>query len=142
MFKRILVPVDGSDKSTDALKAAVKLARTNSGRVRLLHAVDEIAFLGATAYSAAIVESARQRAGEVLAEGLALARSGEVQADSELIDMPAQRLGHTVADAAREWDADLIVVGTHGRRGIERVLLGSGAEQIIREAPVPVLVIR
>ena len=47
-----------------------------------------------------------------------------------------------IANAAREWTADLIVLGTHGRRGIGRVLLGSGAEQIIRLPPVPVLVIR
>jgi nucleotide-binding universal stress UspA family protein len=47
-----------------------------------------------------------------------------------------------VSDAAKRWNADLIVVGTHGRRGVGRVLMGSGAEQIIRLAPVPVLVIR
>ena len=47
-----------------------------------------------------------------------------------------------VADEARRWNADLIVVGTHGRRGVGRMLLGSGAEQVIRMAPVPVLVIR
>ena len=52
------------------------------------------------------------------------------------------RLGETVADAARNWKADLIIVGTHGRRGLGRVLLGIGAEQIIRQAPVHVLVVR
>jgi nucleotide-binding universal stress UspA family protein len=52
------------------------------------------------------------------------------------------RLGEAVAREAQQWDADLIAVGTHGRRGLGRVLLGSGAEQIIRVAPVPVLVIR
>ena len=47
-----------------------------------------------------------------------------------------------MANAAKRWNADLIVVGTHGRRGLGRVLLGSGAEQIVRLAPVPVLVVR
>jgi nucleotide-binding universal stress UspA family protein len=51
-------------------------------------------------------------------------------------------LPEVVADEARRWQADLIVVGTHGRRGVGRMLLGSGAEQVIRMAPVPVLVIR
>ena len=51
-------------------------------------------------------------------------------------------MGETVANAARLWNADLIVVGTHGRRGVGRMLLGSGAEQIVRLAPVPVLVVR
>ena len=53
-----------------------------------------------------------------------------------------QRLGDTVADAARDWGADLVVLGTHGRRGVGRVLLGSGAEQVIRCASVPVLIVR
>jgi hypothetical protein len=57
-------------------------------------------------------------------------------------DFPAQRLGQTIATEAAQWGADLIVVGTHGRRGFERMLLGSGAEQILRLAPVPVLVVR
>ena len=59
-----------------------------------------------------------------------------------LIDRVAQRLGDSVADAAGDWGADLIVIGTHGRRGIGRVLLGSGSEQIMRLSPVPVLMIR
>ena len=59
-----------------------------------------------------------------------------------LFDDFGQRLGETAADAAKRWNADLLVVGTHGRRGIGRMLLGSGAEQIIRLAPVPTLVVR
>jgi nucleotide-binding universal stress UspA family protein len=51
-------------------------------------------------------------------------------------------VAHGVADAARDWKADLVVVGSHGRRGLGRVLLGSGAEDILRLAPVPVLVVR
>jgi nucleotide-binding universal stress UspA family protein len=51
-------------------------------------------------------------------------------------------LGESVADEAADWGADLVVLGTHGRRGLGRVLLGSGAEQVIRLCPVPVLVVR
>jgi len=65
-----------------------------------------------------------------------------VDSDSLLAEIPGIRLGETVAIQAREWKADLIVVGTHGRKGLGRVLLGSGAEQVIRTAPVPVLVVR
>ncbi len=65
-----------------------------------------------------------------------------VEADNMLFDNFGERLGDAVADAAKRWNADLVVVGTHGRRGIGRVFLGSGAEQIIRLAPVPVLVVR
>ena len=59
-----------------------------------------------------------------------------------LYDNFGEHLADVVSEAAKLWNADLIVVGTHGRRGIGRVLMGSGAEQIIRMAPVPVLVIR
>jgi nucleotide-binding universal stress UspA family protein len=78
----------------------------------------------------------------VLSDGLATAQSAGVEADTVLFDNFGERLPDAVADAARQWEADLIVVGTHGRRGMGRVLMGSGAEQIIRIAPVPVLVVR
>ena len=73
---------------------------------------------------------------------VAAAQSAGVPCERVLIDAAGVRLGESAAAEARQWEADLIVVGTHGRRGIGRVLLGSGAEQVIRMAPVPVLVIR
>jgi nucleotide-binding universal stress UspA family protein len=142
MFKRILVPVDGSDTSTKALVAALQLARESGGTVRLVHALDELAYVSAYDYSADLVRLARDQAEKVLQEGLDVAKASGVAADSRLMDAPGQRLGDLVADAARGWEADLVVVGTHGRRGMGRVLLGSGAEQVVRSSPVPVLTIR
>jgi nucleotide-binding universal stress UspA family protein len=141
-FKRILVPVDGSDTSKKALAAALELARDSSGCVRLLHAVDELAYLTGFEYSNDVVKIAQQAAAKVLEDATAMAKTAGIPSDTELIEFPGQRLGETVADAARKWNADLIVVGTHGRRGLGRVILGSGAEQIIRVAPIPVLTIR
>ena len=68
--------------------------------------------------------------------------SAGVPADTKLMETPGGRLGELVADEARSWEADLVVVGTHGRHGVSRVLLGSGAEQVLRLAPVPVLAVR
>lgn len=141
-YKRILVPIDGSATSTKALVAALQMARDSGGQVRLIHSVDELAYVSGFEYSGNLVEIARDYATKLLDDGLAVARSAGVEADTKLIDFPGQRLGETVMDEAREWNADLIVVGTHGRRGIGRILLGSGAEQILRMSPVPVLVIR
>ena len=141
-FKRILVPVDGSDTSKKALTVALELARDANGRVRLLHAVDELAYVTGFEYSGDVVKIAQQAAGKVLEEAAAIARAADVPCDTKLIEFPGQRLGDTVAEEARKWEADLVVVGTHGRRGLGRVILGSGAEQIIRVAPIPVLTIR
>lgn len=141
-YKRILVPIDGSATSTKALVAALQMARDSGGQVRLIHSVDELAYVSGFEYSGNLVEIARDYATKLLDDGLAVAKSAGVEADTKLIDFPGQRLGETVMDEAREWNADLIVVGTHGRRGIGRILLGSGAEQILRMSPVPVLVIR
>lgn len=142
MFKRILVPVDGSGTSNRALAVALQLAREWGSNVRLVHALDEFAYFSAYEYSSELLRVAREQAEKVLQDGLEAAKSSGVPADSRLMDAPGQRLGDLVADAARGWEADLVVVGTHGRRGLGRVLLGSGAEQVIRNAPVPVLTVR
>lgn len=142
MYKRILVPVDGSAISNKALTAALQLARDSGGRVRLLHSIDELAYLTGFEYTGPVLQVARENAAKVLDDAMAIAEAAGVPADQQLVDQPGQRLGQTVADAALAWEADLVVVGTHGRRGIGRVLMGSGAEQVIRMASVPVLVVR
>jgi nucleotide-binding universal stress UspA family protein len=146
MYKRIIVPVDGSPTANKALVAALQLARDSGGRVRLIHVVEELAFVdGYDMYggqTGELLQVMREAGDKVLDAALEIARSAGVDADKQLFDRFGERLGEVVANAAREWNADLIVLGTHGRRGIGRVLLGSGAEQIIRLAPTPVLVIR
>ena len=146
MFKHILVPVDGSEPSKNALQTAIALAREVGARLRLVHVLDPTAFL--TGYdpssgsSGQLFSALHDGAIEILQQGTAAAQAAGVQADHVLIDRGGVRLGEAVAEAATEFGADLIVVGTHGRRGPSRLLLGSGAEHVIRVAPVPVLVTR
>lgn len=142
MYTRILVPVDGSETSTKALSTALQLAREGGARLRLIHALDELAYLPGFEYPADLVQTARETAAKVLADGEKAAESAGVKAEAELLNVPGRRLGDVVAEDARNWKADLIVIGTHGRRGLNRVLLGSGAEQIVRTAPVAVLTVR
>lgn len=141
-YRRILVPIDGSPTSNKALVAALNIARDGDGRVRIVHVMDELALVTGFEVGADVFEAVRAAAQSVLAEGDAIAKASGVNCETLLIDRPAKRLGESIANAAKVWNADLIVVGTHGRHGLDRVLLGSGAEQIIRLAPVPVLVIR
>lgn len=142
MYKRIVVPVDGSETSNRAIVAALQMARENGGRVRLVHALDELAYLSGYEYSADLLKAARDQGAKVLEDALSMAQSAGVPADTKLVETAGRRLGELVADEARGWEADLVVVGTHGRRGMSRILLGSGAEQVLRLAPVPVLAVR
>lgn len=142
MFKRILVPVDGSPTSNKALDLALQLAREGDASIRLVHSFDELAYLTGFEVLPQLLEEARRYAGEVLDDGLKLAVNQRVPADARLLEAPGRRLGELVAEAATAFRADLIVVGTHGRHGIGRMALGSGAEQVIRNAPVPVLAVR
>lgn len=148
MYQRILVAVDGSDTAQLALDHAVKLARDQRARLRIVHAIESIHDLvgmsGGYPFDASpLIESLREEGQKVL-DG-ALAKAEGVEADVALIEAPAESLERTAAllvREARRWEADLIVVGTHGRRGLDRVILGSVAESLIRIAPLPVLLVR
>jgi nucleotide-binding universal stress UspA family protein len=121
------------------------MARDSGGQVHLVHVVEGMTPLAADpygAYSGEVIEIMRQSGSKILEDALEVAKAAGVPADTELFDNFGERLADVVADAATRFKADLIVVGTHGRRGLGRMMLGSGAEQIIRLAPVPVLVIR
>jgi nucleotide-binding universal stress UspA family protein len=146
MYKRILVAVDGSPISNQALTSALQMAKDSGGEVLLVHVVDELAYLTGYdqfgGYSGALIRVMKESGAKVLKDAMDIATAAGVKADNLLFDNFGARLGETMADVAKRWNADLIVVGTHGRRGIGRLLLGSGAEQIIRLAPVPVLIIR
>ncbi len=146
MYKKILVPIDGSPTATRALVAALQLARDSGGSVRLLHVIEELAQVIAYdpygAYPGDLAQVMRDSGHKLLADAMAVASSAGVTADERLVEASGQRLAEAVLHEAAAFEADLIVVGTHGRRGLGRVLLGSGAEQIIRQANIPVLVIR
>jgi nucleotide-binding universal stress UspA family protein len=145
MYQRILVPVDGSETAIKAMITALQMARDSGGQVHLVHMVEGMTPLAADpygAYSGEVIEIMRQSGAKILEDALVVAKAAGVPADTELFDNFGERLAEVVADSATRFKADLIVVGTHGRRGLGRMMLGSGAEQIIRLAPVPVLVIR
>lgn len=93
-------------------------------------------------YTGDLVDIMRESGTKLLDEAVARVQAAGVAADTVMFDNLGERLAETVAHAARDWGAELIVLGTHGRRGVGRLLMGSGAEQIIRLAPVPVLVVR
>lgn len=141
MFKRILVPLDDSEGSGRALDFAVRWSQVSGGKIRLVHYIDVQAFPNAFGYGDPAIQSAQRYAESFLAEQKSRLEKNGVQVETHLCLATVKRLGQYISEDARAWGADLIVLGSHGRKGIGRVLLGSGAEQIIREAPVPALVI-
>ena len=151
MFERILVAIDGSETSTRALVVATQMARDSGGRarLRLLHVRDApLALGGAGTFTQDLsdmqgtFELGRDGGNALLASARQITQSAGLEADTELLERYGGDMGSMVASAALRWNADLIVVGTHGRHGVGRVLLGSGSEDIVRKAPVPVLVVR
>ncbi len=145
-YHQILVPVDGSPTSEKALDEAIGLAQLTGARLRLVHVVDEMGYVNgfetAMNYLNEIIPLMRVAGEKLLAHDRQKALDKGVAVDSVLIEEGLGRICDHVAEQARLVKADLIVVGSHGRRGIGRLLLGSDAEQIVRHAPVPVLVVR
>lgn len=145
MYKKILVPVDGSPASIRGLDEAIKLAKDQSAELRLLHVVNEWLVVAPDATGAnvgGIAEGLRESANETLDAAEVRAKAGGVTPNTVLLEQIGMPVGAVILKHAEEWPADLIVCGTHGRRGVRRLVMGSDAEYIVRHARVPVLLLR
>lgn len=146
MFKHILLGTDGSAASEHAAAIAVGLARTHGARLTALYVVDPYPYLGIGETNPmgfqAYMAAAQQHAAQAHAKVEALCKRAEpaVHLEVRLVeDVTAMR---GIVDMAQESHADLVVVGSHGRTGISRLMLGSVAAQVVAHSPVPVLVVR
>ncbi|QIK38706.1 universal stress protein [Caldichromatium japonicum] len=141
MYRNILVAVDGSHTSEIALQEAIKLARAFNGKLMIVHAVEmvNINFDSEFPVPNEIWEAMRKSGETVLAKAQAAAREAGIAAETRLleIDTLGRRIPEAIADAAQSWPADVIVIGTHGRRGISHLFLGSVAEGVVRVASTP-----
>ena len=146
MYQHILVAVDGSETSKLALKEAIGLARETEARLLLLHVADvmmvnqDMEFVDIYEFRETFAQAGRK----VLENALEIASDGKVSAESKLVEIDkfGQRIPEIIVKEADAWPADLIVLGTHGRRGFSHLLLGSVAEGVVRLANKPVLLIR
>jgi len=142
MYKRILVPVDGSPTSIRSLDEAIGLAKESGGTIRLIHVLDRIVFAGGETHTGDVFGLLREVGEQILQQMKEHADVAGMEVSTWLSELQPGRVCDVVAEQAKAFDADLIVVGTHGRHGVSRLLVGSDAEQIVRVAPVPVLVVR
>jgi len=145
MYQRILVPFDGSDTSTRGLDEAIRMAKLTGARLRLVYLVDDLLYASGfetyAAYTNDVLPMVRAVGDKVMKEGQARVERAGVAVETAVVEGVAMRLADVVAEQVRSWNADLIVIGSHGRRGVGRMLLGSDAEQIMRSASVPVLLV-
>jgi nucleotide-binding universal stress UspA family protein len=144
-YKRILVPIDGSEPAKAALAEAIRIARATGGELRLLHIIEERIVYSvpeATILSDQLLAALREAGDDLLRDAVKQGADAGVAADWVELEGRARRVSDLIVEQAGDWSADLIVMGTHGRRGLDHLLLGSDAELVARGAPVPLLLIR
>ncbi|MEW5943765.1 MAG: universal stress protein [Pseudomonadota bacterium] len=146
MYQRILAPVDGSGASDLALQEAIRLAKDQQAQLRILHVVDTVTVNWDTEFGniGDILETLRKAAESILARAEDMARQAGIAAETRLVEMKTlpERIPAKIVEEADLWPADIIVIGTHGRHGLNRLLMGSVAEGVARISPKPVLLIR
>lgn len=146
MYTNILVPIDASATSNLALQEAIKLAKVHKATIHLVHIVDIfILTTGELAPAYPALEAAVKETGQALLDKMEkLAQDVGVPVKKHLIENIdySTRIPEKIIEECKNQHSDLIIIGTHGRRGFNRFLLGSVAEGVIRMSNVPVLLIR
>ena len=146
MYKKILVAVDGSHCSDLALDHAIGLAALCDADLQVVHVIDN----GYLKYDMGYVDLTDLRAGlikggeELLAQAQEKAKARHVRCQTVMIDeiVALGDIAHQIRQLVESSAAELVVLGTHGRHGVSRLLLGSVAESLARQCPVPVLLVR
>ncbi|NMK46465.1 universal stress protein [Achromobacter sp. Bel] len=147
MYSRIVVAVDSSHASNRALDEAIKIAKGSDATLRIIHVLDDLSvYLAANPYAGyytgELIENLRREGAKILEQARMRATAAELQVETVLYDDLGLPVEERIVTAAQDWPADLIVMGTHGRRGVKRAMLGSSAEAVLRTSPMPVLLVR
>jgi nucleotide-binding universal stress UspA family protein len=144
MYQRIMVAVDGSETAERGLKEAIAFAIDQKAQLAIVYVIDLVVIYEFGEPSVNYIESTREFARDTIERARQTAQAAGIEAEiqSPEIYTSGYHVADTIAELARNWRADLLVVGTHGRRGVTRLLLGSVAERIVRVAPCPLLLVR
>jgi nucleotide-binding universal stress UspA family protein len=145
MYQRILVPLDGSATAQRGLSEAISLASGQQTRLLFLHVVDDFTMLVEVPSAAVyddMLRGMRQAGLDLLAKAKQAAEAAGVHCETVLREVTGKRVAEVIVDQTKVHACDLILMGTHGRRGFSRLAMGSDAEQVARSSPVPVLLVR
>lgn len=139
MYDEILVPTDGSAAAERAIEHAVDLATRYDARIHAFYVVDTSAYAALEGAGTVVVDALEDQGREAVGRIIAAAEDAGVPAERVVREGSPHR---NILDYVDEAGIDLVVMGTHGRRGIDRYLLGSVTERVVRSSPVPVLTVR
>ena len=145
MYSRILVAVDGSSTSLKGLAEGIRIAKATGARLLLVHVLNALVLeseIASTAYYKALADAIRAEGSRILEDAATLVRAAGVSFEQKMIEKIGAHAADEIVAQAKDLRADLIVLGTHGRRGLKRLVMGSDAELVLRHSPVPVLMVR
>ena len=137
----ILIAVDGSECSEAAIQNVIQTQLTNA-KIQILHVIEPLPVVESWAYAVdwqPVLEGQRKEAEALVAEAAHKLRDANFTVTTAIEDGNAKS---TIVDAAAKWPADMVVLGSHGRKGLDRFLLGSVSEGVARHAPCSVLIVR
>ncbi|MDO9360227.1 MAG: universal stress protein [Polaromonas sp.] len=144
MFKNILVPVDGSATASQAIEKAAAIAQAFQSKVSLVYVIDPYAFTGVGtdfAYGQSeYLAAATAEGNEAIASARLMFENKGIPVTTSVVEGHAVYKG--ILETAGSTNADLIVMGSHGRKGLEKLVLGSVASQVLSNAHLPVLIVR
>lgn len=144
MYGKILVPIDGSEISTCGLNEAIKIAKSQGGHLRLLHVANDRIWTcdsGEGTAGGNSIESTPEDGQNILSAAVRTARHEGLEVETILVESTNESAAALIIANAKDWPADLIVMGTHGRRGLRRLAMGSDAECVVRGTTMPVLLV-
>ena len=145
MYSCILVPVDGSDAAECGLREAIRIATATKGKLVVLNVVNEFPLLldpVALADYNSLLEALSRAGDEIVAKAAKTATEAGIECESVVVDATTGQAATAIVEQAVSRHCDLIVMGTHGRRGLKRLALGSDAELVVRQSHVPVLLVK
>jgi nucleotide-binding universal stress UspA family protein len=144
MYAKILVPFDGSPASTAGLAEAIKIAKSQGSEIRLLHVVNDLildAGYGAGIYASDALEVLRKAGRDLLSGARHTVERAGVKANAVMLETVGGPASDVILEETKNWCPDLVVMGTHGRRGLARLVMGSDAEAVVRACAAPVLLV-
>jgi len=146
MFKKILVATDGSMSSEQAVRLALELGTAHNAKVMALHVIDPYPFIGIGSVNPAgylaYMDAAKKNAADAHQRFMDLAEKMAPSVAVECLLAEGSGVSASIVQASKENDCDLIVIGSHGRGTLGRLMLGSVATKVTHEASIPVLIAR